>query len=190
MSKPGTDHTIASLLSLLDDEDERVAVSAMAELLYRENELGGALAELQESPNPLVRRRTHQLQAALTLRRRRCEFRRKLDARQVDVIDGLIDVHLQWFDNDSRPELEDLWTKFSDEAHKCPLGTLEELAYFLRKQGFRPQPETTMHPEWYCIGPALENHIGAASLLAGIAVAITAPEAEMKLVRVLGEFAV
>ena len=65
---------LASLLSLLDDEDETVAVNAMAELLNREAELGDALAVLQESDHPLVRRRSHQLQAAITLRRRRREF--------------------------------------------------------------------------------------------------------------------
>ena len=48
---------IGYLLSLLDDEDESIAVDAMAELLQREDELGDALAELQESPNPLFRRR-------------------------------------------------------------------------------------------------------------------------------------
>ena len=37
---------LASLLSLLDDEDETVAVNAMAELLNREAELGDALAAL------------------------------------------------------------------------------------------------------------------------------------------------
>ena len=52
---------INSLLSLLDDEDESVAVNAIAELLNREAELGEALAELQESSHPLLRRRSHQL---------------------------------------------------------------------------------------------------------------------------------
>lgn len=46
---------LASLLSLLDDEDETVAVNAMAELLNREAELGDALAVLQESDHPLLR---------------------------------------------------------------------------------------------------------------------------------------
>ena len=97
--------SLESLISLLDDEDEHVAVSAMAELLDREQELGEVLAELQESDDALARRRAHQLQAAITLRRRRREFAAKLDAPKVDLIDGLIDVHLQWYDNDSRPGL-------------------------------------------------------------------------------------
>ena len=160
---------IGYLLSLLDDEDESIAVDAMAELLQREDELGDDLAELQESPNPLFRRRGHQLQAAITLRRRRREFIRKLRAPRVNLIDGLIDVHLQWYDNDSRPELESLWNDFRLDAARCPLHTLEELAYFMRKSGFAAQPETTLRPENYCLGPILENHTGSAALLAAIA---------------------
>lgn len=178
---------INSLLSLLDDEDESIAVNAMAELLNREAELGEALAELQESSHPLLRRRGHQLQAAITLRWRRREFIRKLQALRVDLIDGLIDVHLQWYDNDSRPELESLWSDFRQEAARCPLHTLEELAYFMRKSGFTAQPETTLRPENYCIGPILENHTGSAALLAAIAGAIT--PAPFRMVRVMGDFA-
>lgn len=183
------DPAIASLLSLLDDEDEHIAVNAMAELLYREQELGNALAFLQDSTHPLVRRRVHQLQAAITLRRRRRDFLKKIQASHVDLIDGLIDVHLQWFDNDSRPGLEKLWMDFRADARRCPLQSLEEVAYFMRKSGFRPQVESTMHPEWYCIGPVLENRTGAASMLAAIAREIADPAVNFKLVRLMGDFA-
>ena len=87
-SKP----SLESLISLLDDEDETVAVNVMAELLNRESELGELLAELQEGDNPLARRRAHQLQAAITLRRRRRAFAAKLEAQKVDLIDGLVYV--------------------------------------------------------------------------------------------------
>ena len=112
----GISPKIAALLSLLDDENEDVAVNAMAELLYCEEELGEALAGLQESPDALTRKRAHQLQAAITLRRRRRYFSELLKAPHVDMIEGLIEVHLQWFDNDSRPGLQTLWRDFADEA--------------------------------------------------------------------------
>ena len=181
--------SLESLISLLDDEDEHVAVSAMAELLDREQELGEVLAELQESDDALARRRAHQLQAAITLRRRRREFAAKLDAPKVDLIDGLIDVHLQWYDNDSRPGLVRLWEDFRTEARRFPQRTLENLSYFMRKSGFSAMAETTLHPEYYCIGPVLENGVGAGSLLAGIILEIADPAFRIKLVRVMGEFA-
>lgn len=185
-SKP----SLESLISLLDDEDETVAVNVMAELLNRESELGELLAELQEGDNPLARRRAHQLQAAITLRRRRRAFAAKLDAPKVDLIDGLIDVHLQWFDNDSRPGLVQLWSDFKLEARRFPQKSLENLSYFMRKSGFSATTESTMHPEHYCIGPVLENGVGAGSILAGLLLEIADPAFELKLVRVMGEFAV
>lgn len=180
---------LASLISLLDDEDERVAVSAMGELLQRESELGEVLAELQEGDDPLARRRAHQLQAAITLRRRRREFSAKLAAQKVDLIDGLIDVHLQWYDNDSRPELVRIWEDFRKEAQRFPQRTLEHISYFMRKSGFSAMEETTLHPEYYCIGPILENGVGAGSILAGMMLELADPSFALKLVRVMGEFA-
>ena len=185
-SKP----SLESLISLLDDEDETVAVNVMAELLNRKSELGELLAELQEGDNPLARRRAHQLQAAITLRRRRRAFAAKLEAQKVDLIDGLIDVHLQWFDNDSRPGLVQLWTDFKLEAQRFPQKTLENLSYFMRKSGFSAVPESTMHPEYYCLGPVLENGIGAGSILAGLLLEIADPAFKLQLVRVMGDFAV
>lgn len=177
------------LISLLDDEDEHVAVTAMAELLNRERELGSVLAELQESDDALTRRRAHQLQAAITLRRRRREFATKLDAPNVDLIDGLIDVHLQWYDNDSRPELIRIWEKFRAQAQRFPQRTLENLSYFMRKSGFSATEETTLRPEYYCIGSVLENRIGAGSLLVGLLLEIADASFKIKPVRVMGEFA-
>jgi|GEM_PF-442685 len=186
MKKPPS---LESLISLLDDEDERVAVSAMAELLSRESELGDVLAVLQEGNDPLARRRAHQLQAAITLRQRRREFSEKLEAPKIDLIDGLIDVHLQWYDNDSRPGLVKLWEDFRAEARRFPQRTLEDLSYFLRKSGFSAMAETTLHPEYYCIGPTLENGVGAGSILAGLMLELADPELTLKMVRVMGEFA-
>ena len=186
----GISPKIAALLSLLDDENEDVAVNAMAELLYCEEELGEALAGLQESPDALTRKRAHQLQAAITLRRRRRYFSELLKAPHVDMIEGLIEVHLQWFDNDSRPGLQTLWRDFADEAARYQLNSLRQLSYFMRKQGMAAAAETTMQPEIYCIGTVLENHYGSAALLAAMGQVLAAAAGlELRLVRMLGEFA-
>ena len=76
---------IRRLASLLDDPDESVAVSAMAELLNREYELGDLPAELQESSNPLMRRRAHQLQSALTMIQRRRYLAELLRSDDVNI---------------------------------------------------------------------------------------------------------
>ena len=72
------DREYRSLLSLLDDENEQAAALAMAELLRRdEKQLEPVLRKLQETTNPRLRKRIHQLQSTILLRRRR----RNLTAR-------------------------------------------------------------------------------------------------------------
>ena len=63
-----------SMISLLDDPDENIAVSVMAELLKHESELMPLLGELQESDNKLLRKRVQQLETIILLRSRRREW--------------------------------------------------------------------------------------------------------------------
>ena len=187
MVPPGIEKKLRALFSLLDDEDETVAVSAMKELLTLEEYLPSFLARLQDETEPLLRRRCHQLQVVLTMRRRRREFFRKLQNPYVDTLDGLSALHLQWFDNDSLPQLEHIWLEFVGETRKYPLTSLEELAYFMRKCNFLAQPESTLTPEHYCLGTVLEKRIGAASFLLMLLRAVSALR-PLTLGRVLGDF--
>ena len=102
----GNQDKFRHLVSLLDDEDDMVAVSVIAELLENEAELGDLPAQLQESDDPLLRRRAHQLQAAMVFRRWRREFRENLIAEKCDFFAGMVGLHLLWFDRDSRTVVE------------------------------------------------------------------------------------
>lgn len=183
------DKDIDSLLNLLDDEDDAVAVYAMGELLDREQKLGDVLGVLQELPDARLRKRVHQLQAAITLRNRRRRFRAMLEQPDFQLKQGLIEVHLQWFDNDSRPELEKRWALFfSSAGNGVPLESLESISSWMRKCGMMAQAESTMIPEYYCIGTVLDGCQGAASLLCAVSLLLLSdPSAQV--VRVLGEFA-
>ena len=79
------DREYKSLLSLLDDENEQSASLAMAELLRRdEKQLEPVLRKLQESADPRLRKRIHQLQSTLLLRRRRKVLTDRLSARKLN----------------------------------------------------------------------------------------------------------
>ena len=156
---------ILRIASLLDDPDENTALNAMAELLAREDELGDVPGLLHESEDPLMRRRIHQLEAALLLRRRRKYFLTRLCSSDIDIFDLLVDVHLQWFDNDSRPEIEAAAAAFFRRAAQKHLDTLEDIAAFMTGENMTAEPETTLKPELYCIGSILSEHNGAGSIL-------------------------
>ena len=184
---------IMQLAAMLDDRDEEVAVNIMAQLLAHEDELGELPAVLQESPDPVVRRRAHMLQNAIAMRQRRRNF---FAMHHDPGLDGggffaaLAALHLLWYDKDQPEEVADDIGSFFQSAEKYPITSLEDAEFFMRKLLFLPENETTIRPEIYCIGTVLYQRCGATSLLMGIVHALLADEERYQLVRVNGEFGV
>ena len=159
---------IRRLASLLDDPDEAVAISAMAELLNRESELGMLPAELQENANPLMRRRVHQLQSALTMIRRRRYLAELLNRDEINFLDGLAQIHLQWFDRDSEISLSRKLGDFCKELSTYPCGTLEEIGDAFAGCAVSALPATTLKVEQSCLGVMLDEKCGSAALWCGL----------------------
>lgn len=180
---------VSALLSLLDDEDEAVALEAMAQLLERGDELGAELARLQDSSEPLLRRRVHQLESALTLRRRRREFSRRLAADEPEVCELLVELHLQWFDNDSQPEMLSRLESFLASGRAAGMRDLADVAAYMRKCGISAERASTMHPEDYCVGVVLCDRVGSAALLCQLGKELLRGTADVRVVRFMGEFA-
>lgn len=182
---------VMQLAAMLDDRDEEVAVNIMAQLLAREEELGELPALLQENPDPLIRRRAHLLQNAMTMRYRRREFFAALNDSELDgggFFSALTALHLLWYDKDQADEVAGDVVKFLQEAEKFTFDSLEDVELFMRKKLFLPENETTIRPEIFCIGTVLYQHCGATSLLMGIAHALLSNEERFKIVRVNGQF--
>ena len=179
---------IRTLLSLLDDEDEGAAIEAMAELLCRGEEVFPYLAELQESPDPLLRRRVHQLESALTMRRRRSEFSRLLSMPHPDVPRILVELHLQWYDNDPLPEMASRLAAFIAAGRAEHPRTLADLSAYFRKCGIVAERETTLRPEDYCIGVMLLDRIGSAAVWTLVAKLLLPDPDAVRIVRNVEEF--
>ena len=178
------------LLSLLDDDQDRNVSAVMAELLKNEAELPALLAEMQESDDPCLRRRSHQLQAILLLRRRRRNFSRLLTAPTVDYQAMLIELHLLWFDNDSRPVLARALQELVKSSRERGVENLFQLAGFMRNAGLVAEADSTVVPENYCLGTVLRDGRGAASLLTLLAWTLLPRGQRFHPARVLGDFAI
>lgn len=169
------DREYESLFNLLDDENEQSAAQAMAELLRKEEgPLEEMLCRLQETENLRLRKRIHQLQAVLRLRKRRDFFQEKLKRRELDLLEGLIQLHLLWFDNDSRSALCKQWETFLEEAAAFHPDTLETLGIFFRKKLLRCAHKDDMQSACYCLGSVLDDSMGSDCLLCAIAVLVAA----------------
>ena len=185
-----TPDDLEKLSLLLDDEDDDVAVNVIAALLERQDELGDLPARLQESSNELVRRRAHQLQAAMTFRARRRDFFSILKAEKPDFCAGLVLLHLLWFDRDSGVNVAGELANFiSVSRNSRPLNTLRDARAFMCRNGFAAELESTIHPENYCIGTILSQHCGAGSLLLGLLKTLMTEPEKFQVMRFCGEFA-
>lgn len=180
------------LLAMLDDPDENIAASVMGELLKYKEELPELLCELQEAEDPLLRKRIQQLQSITLQRQRREDYLQKLSSDDFNVIEALADLHLLWFDHDTAEELLEMIRVFMEVAANNNIRNLAELGAFMARNGFTlPPAEEALEPENFCIGPVLEDRIGAdvilctLAMLAGIDAGL-----ELGLVRIGGHFAV
>ena len=187
-----TQSKLQSLISLLDDPSDDIAVSVMAEMLKYEAELMPLLGELQESENKLLRKRVQQLETIIMLRNRRRDFLKKINAEEIDIVEGLIELHLLYFDRDTPQMLLEMLQLFMQVADNNNIKNIAELGGFMARNNFALPPEDELlDPENYCRGPILEDRLGAdrmlctLALLAGIAAGL-----QLGLVRVAGRFAV
>ncbi|MDD5599781.1 MAG: hypothetical protein PHV82_17685 [Victivallaceae bacterium] len=180
---------IESLISLLDDSNIQVVQEAMAELLKHEDRINEYLAQHQESSNPKLRRRIHQLQAIMIMRRRRENFAQLLNSPDLNMIDGLIAVHLQWYDNDSEDFLQDLWERLLKASERFAPENINDVAYFMRKCGFQASSIDDLQADSFCIGPVLEELAGADFILCALAAELAGKWGfELAIIRVMENF--
>ena len=187
-----SDLDLRHLLAMLDDPDENIAVSVMGELLRHSDELPDLLCEMQEADDPLLRKRVQQLESILLMQQRRKEFLKLLEQDSCDIVQGLIELHLLWFDRDNPELLLDMLRTFMEVAANNQIRNISELGSFMARNNFAlPPQEEALEPENFCIGPILEDRLGSdimlctLALLAGIDAGL-----ELGLVRVAGHFAV
>ena len=148
-----------NLLKLLDDENEQAASQAMAELL-QENDprLSRVLRSLQETGNEKLRRRIHQMQSAIIKRRARKLLAENLKENQLSLLEGIIRLHLLWFDNDTRAEVMRQWKEFLGESANHAHGSLPQLLTYVGQKficsGFA---KDELNADNLCLGTILED---------------------------------
>jgi len=160
-----------ALIKLLDDKDANVSSIAMSELLSlasKTDEVEKALAELQENSSPEIRRKTHQMEAILTIRRRRGRLSERIFTKHSNLIQGLAEIHAIWYDDIDVSYLSDMWGELLRRAGKRPPATPRRLASFMKTTGFIAT-NGIQDPDIFCLGSVIEDLIGSDALLTAIA---------------------
>lgn len=164
------DKELKNLFRLLDDDSDQSASMAMAGILERGNgKLEEILRRLQESDDSRLRRRVHQLQSIITLRRRRRLLAQQLEGRNLDLLEGLVEMHMLWYDNDSAEAVKKDWNALMEESKSFRPSNMERIAYFMRKKGFSCPGKDDVEADYYCLGTVLEEYVGADFVLCAIA---------------------
>lgn len=178
------DERLNSLLTLLDDDNDRNACRVMIELLKYDNALEEPLRELHESAQPQLRRRVHQLQAIRSFRQQREDFSVKLKSGRIGLFDGLLESHLLWYDSDTREEIMEVWHNLMQQAEKYAPDNIEKLAYFMRRSGFFVVDKDKFQADCFCLGIAIDDKVGADFMLCAIAAEIaTKWNVDLKIVK-------
>lgn len=156
------------LLELLDDDNEQSVSLAMAQLLKHDAaSLDQCLCSLQESDNPRLRRRVHQLESAIRARRKRVRLESRLKRSSVPLLDGCIQLHLAWFDNDLAENVMDQWRELIAGLRKAS-GTaypaLRDIARFLGRN-FQVPLNDDISADFYCFGVVIDDRCGSDLLL-------------------------
>ena len=158
---------IDALLSLLQDEDRQVSSMAMEELLHLDKDVDQLLAELQETDNPILRGRIHQLSCILKLRRARTAFIDSVRDNSVSLWEGLQAINYQF---NPRMNIHDIDRMVEELDRQLPPRlSCVRLASFMRKEKFTFTDEDSLGADLYLIEDVLLQRVGTPILLALLA---------------------
>ncbi len=166
---------IKYLIELLDDDNEQNVSLAMAALLKSDKtSLDQCLRSLQESENPRLRRRVHQLESAIHARRKRKILESRLKHADISLFEGCIQLHLLWFDNDLAEHVKTQWDELKEKFRAfCrknqgmnPVLTVKD--FFVQEKFGTPNPDELI-ADYYSIGVAIDDHFGSDLILSVIA---------------------
>ncbi len=160
---------IKTLIKLLDDEDLQTSGQAMSELISRYRNLGKIVKSIQESNDKSMRKKAHQLQVVVKNREIRKNLTSRLIEKKPDLIKGLVELHLQWFDEDNESTVLDAWKKFYNLTEEWKADTIEDLSEMMKNIGMEIGEFDEFRSDDYCIGEIVSAKTGADFLLCGIA---------------------
>jgi len=126
---------IDALLNLLQDEDPQVVAAVMEKLLKTDEFVNCRLAELQESSNPLIRERIHQLESILHRKQLMHEFLNRIKNNEIGLWDDLIFLNKIMDGNLSDQMINEAWVSLQKKVSTETLSTME-MAALMRENCF------------------------------------------------------
>jgi hypothetical protein len=159
---------IQTLIRLLDDKDIISSGIAMAEILKSRN-ANKIIEYLQKINNPRLKKKAEKMNQIMSLRHTRLSLSKKISEKDPNIFQGLIELHLQWFDEDKKDDILDDWEKFKLKASEWDSNTIENLGEMMIYLEMESVDFEELAPEDYCIGEIVSTRLGTDFLLCAIA---------------------
>lgn len=159
---------IEALINLLQDEDPQIAVIAMEKLLANPAFIKNHLRELQESPDPCLRTRVHQMESIITRKQQLEDFTERVKNNKIELWEDLIFLNKII---DRSLKTESITTNFQELQDKIPRKqmTTLEIAAFMREQSFSCPNEDILDPGLFLVYEVLTCCLGNPLLMCIIA---------------------
>ena len=150
---------IDALISLLQDEDPQIAVVAMEKLLANSNFIENQLKDLQESTDPCLRTRIHQMESIITRQKQMKDFTDRVKNNSIELWEDLVFLNKIIDKELSSGTVNELFKELIDKTSKETMTTLE-LAAFMRENNFTVPNEDILDPNLFLVYEVLASALG------------------------------
>ncbi|MBT3375617.1 MAG: hypothetical protein HN742_12005 [Lentisphaerae bacterium] len=155
---------VSALLTLLQDEDVKIASLAMEEFLKLGQAMEETIAEHQESQDPTLRQRIHQLSSILVRRRARMQFIEAMSQEQISLWDGACQINALYDPKSNTAVIAKLMGEVNKTLRSEPV-TTPRVAALMREQEFVVPDQDVLDVDLYLIQRVLETRYGSPALL-------------------------
>lgn len=166
--RPVNNERISALLTLLQDDDVKIASLAMEQFLQLGHDADETIAEHQESQDPQLRQRIHQLSTILVRRRMRDEFLHALADGSLTLWRGIVAINVLY---DSAVNVEFIEREIETLTKAIAAGDpgAAHVAKVMKDRELRVPSEEILDVDLYLVDRILEEGTGSAALLCAIA---------------------
>lgn len=159
---------LSALLTLLLDDDDAIASLAMEQILTEGPLASQTVAEYQESHDPQLRQRIHQISSILARRQARREFVQALADEKLTLWEGIVQIHSLYELSCNVRELEQDVDNLVRDLRKGKMST-PRLAEFMREKEFTVPSEDILDVDLFLIQRVLTTRYGSAAILSVLA---------------------
>jgi hypothetical protein len=155
---------VKALINLLQDEDPQIAVIAMEKLLSNPNFVNNELRSLQESADPCLRSRIHQMESIIARQKQLDGFLSRVKDNYIELWDDLIFLNKIIDRELTTGTITEVFQELINKSPDKELTTLE-IAAFMHEQNFSAPNEDILDPNLFLVYEVIASDLGNPLLL-------------------------